>query len=232
MLRCLGLSAGALSLFTTHHPPPSACLAVLSPGTSPRSFCPSTYSPSRGCYYSLWTDNHQEAKSPTQCIQKIIILPPTSTGLSTDNTFKQCWLIALPRQHHEADKMITRLGSCGSWGSGRWVSGQEAADLELELGSSAPMMKIRDAGLCLSQSRMHGRPCPDSVSPSLPDLACSCGKTENHRPQDKRAIPCLLLSATMGQLRQLLPVYITRHRDHSAQLFEISYKSASNALMH
>lgn len=51
-------------------------------------------------------------------------------------------------------------------------------------------------------------------------------------PETNGPVACLLPSATMGQLRQLLLVYTTGHRDHSAQLFEISYKSANNALMY
>lgn len=56
---------------------------------------------------------------------------------------------------------------------------------------------------------------------------------QDGEPQAPRQTGLLLLlpSATRGQLKQLLLLYTTGHRDLSAQLFESSYQSANDALM-
>lgn len=66
--------------------------------------------------------------------------------------------------------------------------------------------------------------------PESPRLGPALWRDWEPQPWDQRA--CFLSApiSSQGPIRQLLPVYITGHRDHRAQPFEISHKSANNAL--
>lgn len=80
----------------------------------------STCSPSNGCY-SLPADKHQEAKSPTQSIQKMITFPQHRPDRA-----HQHGGIALSQQRCGLDNITAHIGRCGngvSGSSGRWPGG-------------------------------------------------------------------------------------------------------------
>lgn len=78
-------------------------------------------------------------------------------------------------------------------------------------GLPAPPPEFRDAGLHAAQAGC-GEVHDQTQFPHLADVAGAVATPGTTDPETARPVPCLVASAMMDQLKQLLLVYVTGHR--------------------
>lgn len=184
----------------------------------------STHSPCRNCYYSLPTHKHQKAKFFTHSIQQNHNLPPP-TNISLCNwqsTFINSGSLPIfPWQHHKVDIIIVHIGNVEMEAGAGGILAEAEMRMDIEethIGSFE--LQCLDLPFTCCWARSLGDYTLTQFLQAFWVYRGSVARLWTPGYTIIRPVSCLFPSATIVQLRQLLPVCITGHRDHSAQLLE------------